>query len=186
MVYVYSSLKFLPGFIMYQTSLYPTNIDDIDFVIQSEQDPQNADFVYQWSKKEHLQALNNPKYKHYIIRDTLTNKSCGYVILDDVDSPSNCINLRRIVVTCKGHKIGQHTLWQIQNIVFTELFAHRLWLDVYTDNIRAYNLYLKAGFIVEGCLRDSYLLKGQYKSQYIMSVLSSEFTAQDEKATSQS
>lgn len=160
---------------MVATILRPTKPDDLDFVLAAESDPENSRFVYLWDRKQHIYALTHPIYRHYIIYDPLKNERLGYVILDDVTNPSHSINLRRIVVTKKGHKIGQNTLYQIQKIAFIELKAHRLWLDVFVDNDYAYNLYLKTGFRCEGLLVDSYLRENQYVSQYIMAILSSEF-----------
>lgn len=99
----------------------------------------------------------------------------GYVILDDVLNTSHTINLRRIVITQKGQGIGKIVLELIKELAFKELNAHRLWLDVFTDNEKAYQMYLKSGFKQEGLLRESYLRKGQYTSQYIMSILKTEW-----------
>lgn len=166
---------------MYITKLIPTTTNDLDFVLAAELDPQNAKFVYHWTREEHLEALTNPDYLHYIIWDNARQKRCGYVILADINNPSHSIDLRRIVVTHKGHNIGRQTLYQIQKIAFTKLGAHRLWLDVFIDNERAYKLYQKVGFRIEGQLRDSYLRSGKYISQYIMAMLDTEYN--NEKPT---
>jgi RimJ/RimL family protein N-acetyltransferase len=47
--------------------------------------------------------------------------------------------------------------------------AHKISLEVWTDNARAISLYASAGFEVEGLLRDHYLRKtGQLRSALIM------------------
>lgn len=156
-------------------TLSKTQNHELDFVINAERHPDNCNYVYQWSQAEHLQALSNPDQAHYIIKLADTGEIVGYVILDEVQNSSHSINLRRLVVTKKGLGIGAQALKAIQQIAFTELNAHRLWLDVFTDNQTAYQLYKKVGFIEEGKLRESYLRNGAYASQYIMAILKSEY-----------
>jgi|LauGreDrversion4_2_1035121.scaffolds.fasta_scaffold137549_2 RimJ/RimL family protein N-acetyltransferase len=156
-------------------TLSKTQNHDLDFVINAERHPDNCDYVYQWSHAEHLQALSNPDQAHYIIKLVETGEMVGYVILDEVQNSSHSINLRRLVVIKKGLGIGAKALKAIQQIAFIQLNAHRLWLDVFTDNQTAYQLYKKVGFVEEGKLRESYLRNGTYASQYIMAILKSEY-----------
>lgn len=148
---------------------------DLDFVLAAERHADNCNFVYQWSHDEHLAALINANLAHYVIEDISSAELLGYVILDDVQNTSNSINLRRLVVTVKNRGIGRLALEAIKKIAFEELNAHRLWLDVFNDNLKAYQLYQKVGFVQEGLLRESYLRNGNYASQYLMSILRSEY-----------
>lgn len=154
-------------------TLQKTRLSDLEFVRDAESHSENRDFVYQWTYAEHESALHDPNLEHYII---LYNQvPSGYVILDDVLNPSHSINLRRLVVVKKGLGIGKKSLDLIKSIVFGSLNANRLWLDVFCDNIHAYQLYQKSGFREEGLLRDSYLRNGIYVSQYIMAILKNEY-----------
>lgn len=159
--------------------LQQTAISDLDFIIAAERHPDNAQYVYQWSYEDHLAALTNPNIAHFVVVDVETNENIGYLILDNVQDPSHSINLRRIVITQKGLGIGRKTLLLAQREAFEKLNANRLWLDVFTDNQKAYQLYKKVGFKEEGLLRESYLRKNKYASQYIMSILRSEYLQQD-------
>ncbi len=47
----------------------------------------------------------------------------------------------------------------------------RIRLDTRTDNTPAVSLYLKFGFVVEGCLRNQTLLNGKYYDLYIMGMM---------------
>lgn len=154
--------------------LRPTQISDLECVLEAEQHPDNCNYVYQWSLEQHKSALTDTNQRHYIISNDDV-KFLGYIILDQVEDSSKSINFRRFVVTQKGQGIGKLALEAIKKIAFTELNAHRLWLDVFTDNLKAYELYKKAGFREEGKLIDSYLRNGEYASQYIMAILSHEY-----------
>jgi ribosomal protein S18 acetylase RimI-like enzyme len=153
--------------------LRKTTADDLDFVLDAERHPDNALFVYQWSKIEHQCALDNKNICHFVVVNN--DNLVGYVILDQVEDASASINLRRLVITDKKLGIATEVLKQIKQMAFVSLNAHRLWLDVFTDNLRAYNLYKKSGFREEGKLIESYLRNGQYVSQYIMAILQSEY-----------
>lgn len=58
---------------------------------------------------------------------------------------------------------------------FETLNLHRIFLRVYADNVRAVRSYEKAGFMLEGRLRDAVYKHGRYDDVLIMSVLRSEW-----------
>lgn len=155
--------------------IVPTTAKDLENVVAAERHVDNCNYVYQWTQEQHAAALSDNNQRHYIIMDE-NNDFCGYIILDDVINHSRSINFRRFVVTKKGQGIGKQAIDIIKKMVFTELNAHRLWLDVFTDNIPAYELYKKSGFRTEGTLIDSYLRQTGYASQYIMAILSTEYS----------
>lgn len=47
----------------------------------------------------------------------------------------------------------------------------RIKLDTRADNVKAVSLYLKFGFVVEGCLKNSTLLNGEYYDLYVMGMM---------------
>ena len=49
--------------------------------------------------------------------------------------------------------------------------AHRLWLDVYDNNVRAQNVYEAQGFTREGILRECIKAGNTYYSLIVMSIL---------------
>ena len=58
---------------------------------------------------------------------------------------------------------------------FDELNFHRIWLDVFDDNLRAIHLYKSEGFTEEGKLRDVIRNDENYRSLLILSILEKEF-----------
>lgn len=58
---------------------------------------------------------------------------------------------------------------------FETLNLNRAFLRVYVDNIRAVRSYEKAGFVLEGRLREAVYKFGKYEDVLIMSVLRSEW-----------
>ena len=61
---------------------------------------------------------------------------------------------------------------------FETLNLNRIYLHVYEPNKRAIRAYEKAGFVLEGRLRQARYKNGQYQDEFIMSVLRSEWDTQ--------
>jgi RimJ/RimL family protein N-acetyltransferase len=74
----------------------------------------------------------------------------------------------------KGY--GAETMTLLLRHGFETLNLHRLFLRVYADNVRAVRSYEKAGFVLEGRLREAVYKFGRYDDVLIMSVLRSEWT----------
>lgn len=152
-----------------------TQEKDLDFVINIEHEPDNAQYVGQWTKEQHKSALFNKDILHLLVEDKTSSMPVGYVIMAGLENQNNSIEFRRIVIADKGKGFGKETLTLIKEIAFKQLKAHRLWLDVRYKNIRAQNLYKSQGFVQDGILRDSILYNGNYESLIVMSVLEDEY-----------
>ena len=60
---------------------------------------------------------------------------------------------------------------------FETLNLHRIFLRVYSTNLRARRSYEKVGFVLEGTLREAVYRHGRYADVHVMSVLRSEWSA---------
>jgi RimJ/RimL family protein N-acetyltransferase len=84
-----------------------------------------------------------------------------------------------------GIAIGEKTLWNqglgtdvmetLLRHAFETLNLHRLFLRVYADNRRAQGAYIKAGFILEGRMRQAEFREGAYQDVLLYSVLRDEW-----------
>jgi RimJ/RimL family protein N-acetyltransferase len=72
---------------------------------------------------------------------------------------------------------GTETMQLLLKHGFESLNLNRISLVVYDDNPRAIRAYEKAGFVLEGRLRQARYKHGKYKDELIMSVLRSEWEA---------
>ena len=134
-------------------------------------------FVRSWSRDRHLKALHHPDERHWLVLDAATQTRVGYVILQGVNDPDQCLLLKRIVITQAGKGYGRSTLEQVLQKAFLEFEAHRVWLDVVDGNERAQSLYRRLGFVEEGRLRESLKTPKGFVSLWLMSMLRSEFIA---------
>lgn len=148
-----------------------TEYRDLDFVIESENEPENAKYIGNWSKEKHSESLANSNILHLIIEDSKTNQSIGYIIMAGLDNPNHNIEFKRFVICDKGKGFGKESLKLIKEYSFSELNGHRLWLDVRCKNKRAQSVYKSQGFKEEGILRECIYYKGNYESLIVMSIL---------------
>ncbi|MDU1538304.1 MAG: GNAT family protein [Paeniclostridium sordellii] len=151
-----------------------TQYEDLEFVIGAENESENAQYIGNWSKTQHLESLSNSDILHLIIEDSKKGKPIGYIIMAGLDNPNHNIEFKRFVICDKGKGFGKEPLRLIKEYSFNELRAHRLWLDVRYKNKRAQNVYKSQGFKEEGILRECILYKGNYESLIVMSILKNE------------
>lgn len=78
-----------------------------------------------------------------------------------------------IVVAKKyqGQGIGTELIRQLIEWAKGNKITTRISLDTRADNVKAVELYMKFGFVVEGCRRNSTLLNGKYYDLYVMGMM---------------
>ncbi len=154
-----------------------TQESDLNFVVESERDPENAPYIGQWDIGLHRKALSDNDILHLIVEDAETCNPVGHVIIAGIKNISHNIEFKRIVIREKGKGLGRETLRLVKKAAFETLSAHKLWLDVRYKNQRARHVYRSEGFIEEGILREHILYNGSWESLVVMSILKSEYEA---------
>lgn len=79
----------------------------------------------------------------------------------------------------KGY--GSEAMTLLLRHCFETLNLNRAFLRVYEDNVRAVRSYEKAGFVLEGRLREAVYKHGKYENVLFMSVLRSEWTSRSKE-----
>lgn len=77
----------------------------------------------------------------------------GYVLFCTVGDPSGGVELRRLALDETGGGRGQRFLRLLVDHAFGTLGSARVWLDASGENLRAMRTYERAGFTLEGRLR---------------------------------
>ncbi|MDC8785971.1 GNAT family N-acetyltransferase [Roseateles koreensis] len=164
--------------------LRPTMLSDLDYVVSVEQDAVNRPFITPWDRVQHEGALRFPDSRHFIIETCEQGQAAqraGYVIFQGCRNPHGSVELKRIVLMPKGQGLGRACVRLLKKLAFTQLHAHRLWLDVKALNQRALKLYQTEGFVEEGRLRESVRVNIEgadgYDSLIVMSMLDREYQA---------
>lgn len=158
-----------------QIRVRPSRAEDLDFILRTECDPKNTNFISQWSRAEHQDAMSNPTVAHWVIEADPDHRAVGYMILKGIGDPNRVIEFRRIAINEKGKGYGRNAVQLIKQVAFEQWGAHRLWLDVMVHNERAQQLYLSEGFIREGVMRESLKRGAGYVSLVLMSMLKHEY-----------
>jgi len=161
--------------------LRPTMLSDLDFVVSVEQDSANRPFITPWERTQHEGAIRFPDCRHFIVELGDAGERVGFVILQGCRNPHGSVELKRIVLQPKGRGLGRACVRLLKKLAFTQLHAHRFWLDVKALNTRALQLYASEGFVEEGRLRESVRVSIEgadgYDSLIVMSMLDREYQA---------
>lgn len=80
-------------------------------------------------------------------------KPAGFALFCELGDPSGRVELRRLALDTAGGGQGQRFLRALVDYGFGTLGAARLWLDASSENPRALRTYDRAGFTLEGRLR---------------------------------
>lgn len=80
-------------------------------------------------------------------------RPAGYALFCEIGDPAGRVELRRLALDTTGGGQGQPFLRALIEHGFGALGAARLWLDASSENLRAMKTYERAGFTLEGRLR---------------------------------
>lgn len=148
--------------------------EDLDAILGLEERYYRLGFIGHDARAVHEGRMASADARYFAVE----GGSCaGFVILCGVADPNRSIELKRIVVDPPGSGAGRDALRLVIALAFGELGAHRLWLDVYTDNERARRVYRSLGFVEEGTMRECVFDGGRFRSLVLMSMLEAEVPA---------
>ena len=161
--------------------LRPTMVSDLDAVVAIERDQQNLPFITPWDRTQHEGAIRFPDFRHFIVEAGDSHDRLGFVILQGCRNQHRSVELKRIVLQTKGQGLGRACVRRLKAMAFSDLGAHRFWLDVKSLNTRALALYESEGFVTEGRLRESVRIEidgaDGYDTLVVMSLLDREYQA---------
>lgn len=152
--------------------------DDLDYIMQVENVPENAQYVIPYPREQHLRTLCSDSAVHLIVETADGSQKVGFLMIAGLDNPFKEIEFTRIIIDAKGRGYGQETLRMLKSWAFDDLKFHRAWLDCKEHNARALHVYEKAGFVREGLIRETVMsLEGAYESLVILGILDREYFA---------
>ncbi|WP_336236147.1 GNAT family protein [Achromobacter dolens] len=109
----------------------------------------------------------------FIIRDLATEKAIGLVQLVDIHPVHRRaeLTIRIGEDSDRGHGAGVEALKLTIEFAWRHLNLQRIWLRVFEDNHRAIRAYEKAGFQIEGVMRQSAWIEGRWVDEVVMAIL---------------
>jgi RimJ/RimL family protein N-acetyltransferase len=113
-----------------------------------------------------------------MVVDRATATCVGEVVLNDWDEGNESCGFRILLGPGgQGRGLGTEATRLLLDYAFAHLPLHRIELEVYAFNPRAQRAYEKAGFVVEGRLRDALRFDGERIDAIVMSVLRPDWLA---------
>lgn len=149
-------------------------IEDIEWIMNIEHNPDNRDFIWQGTYDEHLHEIKDPNYYLLKFLEPDQDRIVGYSLIH-LDHHSDIFELRRIAITAKGEGYGREAINALIQYAFESMTINRFWLDVYPDNHVAISLYESLGMVKEGVLRQNYKSERGYLDQIVYSLLREEY-----------
>ncbi|MHA1293800.1 MAG: GNAT family N-acetyltransferase [Promethearchaeota archaeon] len=167
-----------------ETKIRPLKISDLDNLMTWINDPEivgrYAYFSKPFTREEEAVWLKykiNSDVDFFYAIENKNEEYLGNVAIEKIHWPSKhgmlSITIGNKKERGKGH--GQRAIKLILDRAFNEYRLHKVYLYVAEDNIIGRHIYEKIGFIVEGNLRDHYIINGKYVNMYFMSILENEF-----------
>jgi RimJ/RimL family protein N-acetyltransferase len=142
---------------------------DLPYVMATERLAGYDAVVGRWDADKHRAAIADDRHAYFL--GTLDGEPAGFAIVRDWASTERVALVKRIAVSRPGHGIGKDLLKAVVERVFHETDAHRLWLGVFPDNLRARRAYEAVGFVPEGVARGSAFFGGVHRDELVMAIL---------------
>jgi RimJ/RimL family protein N-acetyltransferase len=132
-------------------NLRPACPDDFGYVRGLTQHPDFMPFISDDDEAALAAHLANPAHRLLIWQGD--QGPAGFALFCEIGDPSGRIELRRLALAQTGGGAGAAFLAALMAYAFDNLGAARLWLDASGENPRAQAVYARAGFTLEGRLR---------------------------------
>lgn len=144
---------------------------DIAAIREIESDPRFDGLVGRWPDERHRAEMALPSSLYFVLRDREGAVS-GFALIQNLGDSDRKCHLKRIAVREPGAGAGSALLRGVLDWLYTETDVNRIDLDVFLGNDRARRAYEKAGFAVEGVLRDYHqAADGSFSAMWLMSIL---------------
>ncbi|MCA1063811.1 GNAT family protein [Rossellomorea sp. AcN35-11] len=168
------------------TSLYlrPLKDEDLEGIYQS---CQNEEFRYMTGTRQsftrsdimeaYKQFREDPTRYDFAICTIVNDEVIGDLSILDIDEVNKKAGFR---IALHSHNLinkgyGTEATKLAQRFTFEELNLNRLELEVYSHNIRGVKAYEKAGFKVEGVLRQSLYMNHTYSDEILMGMIREDY-----------
>lgn len=117
----------------------------------------------------------NSRYDFLIINSK--DQIIGESVLNEIDFDTKSASFRIALFKGEyfGKGIGSEAIKMTLQFGFEKLNLHRIELEVFSFNKRAYTAYRNAGFVEEGRKRDGKFINGEYCDVIIMGILQNEY-----------
>lgn len=132
-------------------TLRPALRDDFAFIRALAQRPDYAPFITDEDEARLAVYATDPSHRLLIWEED--GVPAGFALFSELDDPSGAVELRRLALDVAGAGRGLGFVRALTDYGFSVLGARRVWLDASGENDRAQKVYARAGYRLEGRLR---------------------------------
>ncbi|VXC00341.1 GNAT family N-acetyltransferase [Citricoccus sp. K5] len=111
----------------------------------------------------------------WVIEEIATGRVVGESVLNDLDGGNLSCGFRIWISGSRDRGLGSEAVDMTLRHAFEDQGLHRVSLEVYAFNPRARHVYEKAGFSLEGTLREALLFDGTWVDAHVMGILAEEW-----------
>lgn len=154
--------------------------EDTDLIVSwRNSDSVRRNFIYQelFTRESHENWIRTKvetgQVVQMIICDSATDTPLGSVYIRDIDRQHGKAEYGIFIgeEAARGRGVGTATARLMLRYCFEEEMLHRVYLRVLAGNESAMRSYEKAGFQVEGILRDDVCINGEYRDVIWMAIV---------------
>ena len=156
---------------------------DLDFILASEAEPENARYIIADSRVYHQDTLDSPAAIHFIVERKDNGEAIGFLVATGRNSPDHEQYWRRVIINEPDKGYGKEAMNLLLGWAFEDAGAHRGWLDCKEYNDRALHVYESVGLKREGVMRETILVNGTYENLVMLGILDREWRALQKEAT---
>lgn len=114
----------------------------------------------------------------WVVRDRATGAIVGEAVLNDLDLGNASCGFRMWLAEAgRGRGLGSETVALVLRHAFGVAHLHRVSLEVYAFNPRARHVYEKAGFRLEGTLRDALRFDDGWVDCHVLGITADDWAA---------
>lgn len=132
-------------------TLRPATPDDFAFIRGLTSDPSYAPFIGDDDEDQLSRHLSDPATRLLIWNHAMAS---GFAIFREIGNASGRVELFRLALSGAGNGKGAAFVAALVSFAFKDLNADKVWLDASSENPRAMKTYERAGFRLEGRLRE--------------------------------
>ena len=148
---------------------------DLEFILSTEADPENARYIVADSRSYHRDTLDSPAGVHFIVERKDNGEAVGFLMAMGRNSPHHEQYWQRVIINERGKGYGKEAMKLLMAWAFEDAGAHRGWLDCKEYNDRALHVYESLGLQREGVLRDTIFVNGVYENLVVLGILEGEW-----------
>lgn len=168
--------------------LVPLDLDHVDAILEWANDPAvtgNSQFFREPSDRKRIarfilehETAEDCAYFASFVRDDVEDADVGYVGNVFLLHVNRLHRHAQAGITIKqaawNRGYAKELMRAILGFAFEDLELNKVYLQIFTTNEKGLRLWTKAGFQVEGTLRQHYFVDGEYHDMYSLSTLRGE------------